>query len=183
MNNQALESVTSERLLDVVVDQNLTWKGHVDKVHRTVSMLLSKFQCIKPFLPTYGHIKYCQAFISPHLDYCSTVWGSTQLQRLYNLQKRAARMIFDLPTQTPTKSLLEKLNRMYVMDRVEYRWATMVHKSLNGTAPDYMKEMLNFVTDISQIQTRYLDNYKLYLPTCNHLKVCTDSFEYAAGAV
>ncbi len=107
VNNQGLESVTSEKLLGVVVEQNLTWKGHVDKVHRTVSMLLSKFRCIKPFLPTDARIKYCQAFIFPHLDYCSTVLGSTQLQRLYKLQKRAARMIFDLPTQTPTNPLLE----------------------------------------------------------------------------
>ncbi len=43
VNNQALESLTSDKLLGVVVDQNLTWKGHVDKVHRTVSMFLSKF--------------------------------------------------------------------------------------------------------------------------------------------
>ncbi len=41
VKNQALESVTSEKL-GVVVDQNLTWKGHVDTLHRTVSMLLSK---------------------------------------------------------------------------------------------------------------------------------------------
>ncbi len=43
VNNQALESVTSEKLLGIVVDQNLTWNGHVDNIHRTVSMLLSKF--------------------------------------------------------------------------------------------------------------------------------------------
>ncbi len=48
VNNQALERVTSEKLLGVVVDQKFTWKGHVEKVHRTVSMLLSKFQCIRP---------------------------------------------------------------------------------------------------------------------------------------
>ncbi len=29
VNNQALDSVTSEKLLGVVGDQNLTWKGHV----------------------------------------------------------------------------------------------------------------------------------------------------------
>ncbi len=92
-------------------------------------------------------------------------------------------MIFDLPTQTPTKPLLEKLNWMSVMDRVEYRRATMVHKSLNRTSPDYMKEMFKFVTDVSQRQTRFVDNSKLYLPTGNHLKDFTDSFQYAAGAV
>ncbi len=183
VNNQALESVTSKKLLGVVVDNNLTRKGHVDKVHRTVSMLLSTFRRIKPFLPTDACIKYCQAFIFPHLDYCSTVWGSTQLQRLYKLQQRAARMIFDLPTQTPTKPLLEKLNWMSAMDKVEYRWATMVHKSLNRTAPDYMKEMFKFVTDVSQRQTRFVDNSKLYLPIGIHLNVFTDSFQYAASAV
>ncbi len=72
---------------------------------------------------------------------------------------------------------------MSVMDRVEYRQATMVHKSLNRTAPDYMKEMFKFVTDISQRQTRYVDNSKLYLPTGNHLTVFTDCFQYAADAI
>ncbi len=121
MNNQVLESVPFEKLLGVVVDQNITWKGHVDKVHGTVSMLLSKFRHVKPFLPTDTRTNYCQAFIFPHHDYCSTVWGSTQLQRLYKLHKRAVTMIFNLLTQTPTKPLLEKLNWMSVMDRVEYR--------------------------------------------------------------
>ncbi len=63
-------------------------------------------------------------------------------------------MIFDFPTQTPTKPLLEKLNWMSVIDRVEYRRATIVHKTLNRTAPDYMKEIFKFVTDVSQRQTR-----------------------------
>ncbi len=86
-------------------------------------------------------------------------------------RKDAARMIFDLPTQTPTKLLLEKLNWVSVIDRFEYRRATMVHKSLNRTAPDYMKEMFKFVTDVSKRQTRFLDNSKLYLPIGSHLKV------------
>ncbi len=59
----------------------------------------------------------------------------------------------------------------------------MVHKSLNRTAPDYMKEMFKFVTDVSQRQTRYVDSSTLYLPTGNHLNVLSDSFQYAAGAV
>ncbi len=46
-----------------------------------------------------------------------------------------------------------------------------------------MKEMFKFVTDVNQRQTRYVDNSKLYLPVGNHLKVFTDSFQYAACAV
>ncbi len=42
VNNYTLDCVTSEKLLGIV-DQILTWKGHVVKVNRTVSMLLAKF--------------------------------------------------------------------------------------------------------------------------------------------
>ncbi len=181
VQGEQLENVTSEKLLGVIVDQNLSWKGHVDKVHKTVSMLLAKFRRIKPFLPTDARIRYVQAFIFPHLDYCSTVWGSAQLDRLYKLQKRAARMVFDLPTKTPTKPLLKRLNWMSVMERVEYRRTIMVFRSLNGTAPNYMKDMFKSVSDVSSRSTRYVDSSRLYLPTGRHLKVFTDSFQYAAG--
>ncbi len=46
-----------------------------------------------------------------------------------------------------------------------------------------MTEMFKVVTDISLKQTRYVDNSKLYQPTGNHLKVFSDSFQYAAGSV
>ncbi len=46
-----------------------------------------------------------------------------------------------------------------------------------------MKETFKFITDVSQKQTRYVDNSKLYIPTGNHLNVFTDSFQYAASAV
>ncbi len=94
------------------------------------------FWQIKPFLPVDARIKFCQAFMFPHLDYCSCVWGSTQLERLFKLQKRAARMIYDLPTRTPTAHLLKQLNWMPLMDRIKYRKSVMVFKSLNDLAPN-----------------------------------------------
>ncbi len=61
----------------LVVDQNwlssrpnLSWNSHITKVHKTVSMLLARFRRIKPFLPTDAGIKFCNAFILPHFDYC-----------------------------------------------------------------------------------------------------------------
>ena len=57
----------------------------------------------------------------------------------------------------------------------------MVYKSLNGAAPAYMRYMFTLATDVSQRSTRYVDPTRLYLPTGRHLKVFTDSFQYAAG--
>ncbi len=45
-----------------------------------------------------------------------------------------------------------------------------------------MRQMFKFVMDVNQRNTRYVDTFKLYLPTGNHFKVVIDSFTYAAGA-
>ena len=50
------------------------------------------------------------------------------------------------------------------MDRVSYRKAIMVYKSLNGFTLPYMREMFRLVSDIDIRNTRYADKSKLYLP-------------------
>ncbi len=52
VKGKVLENVKHEKLLGLVVDQNLSWNSHITKVHKTVSMLLAHFRRIKPFLPT-----------------------------------------------------------------------------------------------------------------------------------
>ena len=154
IENMQLKNIQHEKLLGVVIDQHLCWKQHVDKVHRTVSMLLARFRQIKPFLPTDARVKYVKAFIFPHFDYCCTIWGSANVEKLYKLQKRAAWMIYDRPTRTPTEPLFRKLNWMTIMDRIDFRKVQMVYKSLNGLAPTYMKDMFKFVHEVSSAITR-----------------------------
>ncbi len=124
MSNQALECVTSEKLLGVVVDQNLTWKGHVDKVHRTVSMLLSKFWCMKPFLSTDARIKYYTAYMFPHLDYCSTVRIYPTTKTVQAAEKSSLND-FEPPHQSTHQTPSRKLD---VCDGIGW-----IHTSHNGT--------------------------------------------------
>ncbi len=83
IGNKWLDQVTTEILLGIKLDQFLSWKDQINKVHSRVSGLLGRFRQIKHFLPTYAHIKYCNAFILPHLEYCSRVWGSAQTSKNY----------------------------------------------------------------------------------------------------
>ncbi len=66
-------------------------------------MLRAHFRRINPFLPTYARIKFFNVLIFPYFD------------RLF---ERTAQMIFDLPIQTLTATLLAKLKWMSLMDRV-----------------------------------------------------------------
>ncbi len=50
------------------------------------------------------------------------------------------------------------------MDRVLYRKAVMVYKSLNVLAPGYMQDMFKYVTDVNVRSNRNADKSKLFLP-------------------
>ncbi len=56
------------------------------------------------------------------------------------------------------------------MDRVLYRKAVMVYKSLNGLAQAYMQDMFKYVTYVNLRSTCNADKSKLYLPGGKKMK-------------
>ncbi len=88
-----------------------------------------------------------QISLIPHLDYCTIIWGnSPHINKLLKAKKRAARAILDVRDfQTPCSEMFKSLNWMPLRDRVTYRKACMMCKSLNGLAPVYMSEMFKYV--------------------------------------
>ena len=85
-------------------------------------------------------------------------------ERIHKLQKRAARVITDSPYRTPSAPLVEQLRWLSLPDRVKYRKALLVFKSLNGLAPDYMCEHFESVQMVSSRNTRSNARYDLYVP-------------------
>ncbi len=57
----------------------------------------------------------------------------------------------------------------------------MVFKSLNGLAPQYMKDLFQFVSEVSCCSISNSGKNKLYLTPGSHLKVYADSFEFPAA--
>ncbi len=71
-----MNSGISSKYTDFKFFTIITFGKHTDQVHITISIILARFRWIKPFFPTDARIKFSQAFVFPHLDYCSCIWGS-----------------------------------------------------------------------------------------------------------
>ena len=99
-------------------------------------------------------------------DYCCTVWGNTtksNLQRIYKLQKRAARVILGVDLTVSTRTLFSRLHWLPIDFRIEFFIAVMTFKILNGLAPDYLNQF-RYISDVSNINTRGSRNGNLYTP-------------------
>ena len=96
--------------------------------------------------------------VEPHFRYCCSVWGctgSTEINRLQKLQNRAARIVTNSSYDTPVRPLIEALGWETIQELVKNDCGTMVFKSLNGLAPQYLSSLF---TRNSACSSRILRN-------------------------
>ena len=72
------------------------------------------------------------------------------------------------------------LNWMPIEDRIKYRKAIMVYKSLNYLCPNYMTNMFRFVRQVHTKTTRSSSANDLYLPPGKHKQIYTNTFGYSS---
>lgn len=137
----------------------------------------------RSFVPFETFLCIYNALVQPHFDHCSVVWGNCNKSlsiKLQKLQNRAARILTSSSYDANADDLFVRPGWQKLHLQRELKTATMVYKSLNGLAPDYLKSMF---TDRSAISTYSLRNcdgkLPVPLPRTNFLK---NSFSYN-GAV
>ena len=147
VNNHKIECSEYEKLLGIQIDKSLSFVKHIDYVCKNLTSKISLLCKIKQYLPFETRKLYYNAYILPVMDYCLTVWGSTskyQLDRILRLQKRAARIILDMPPDTPSMPLFEKLGWLTVHERLEYNKAVLLYKSTHDLTPSYITDLFEF---------------------------------------
>ena len=184
LNELNLQQVSQQKVIGVVVDENLKWREHVNGVYKKISQTLALFRRIKQFLPQWSRILFYNSYIMPHLDYCVTVWGDcSDVARLEKLQKQAARIILDCHYLTPSKDMFSQLRWLPLKDWVTYRKATMTYKAINGKAPDYISAMFRYVSDVHKRTTRQTCNKDLYIPSKARLNVFRNTLRYSGAHI
>ena len=92
--------------------------------------------------------------------YGSSVWVSTSvdnLNKVFRLQKRAARVILNDDTRANSVDLFRELNWLTFLLEAKINQCASVYKRLNGVGPNYMLELLKRNIDIrsTERQSRY----------------------------
>ena len=98
---------------------------------------------IRRSLPLDQRKLYYNAMIKQTMLYASTVWTSCSaenLQRVFKLQKRAARVILNADTKANSVQLFRELD--WVPFYHEANGLSMVCKRLSGNCPPYLSQML-----------------------------------------
>ena len=77
LNGENLSMISKDKVLGTFIDNNLTWKNHIDHICRKITSNIWLLSRIKLFLSLDHRIQFYKAYIQPHLDYCNVIWGGT----------------------------------------------------------------------------------------------------------
>ena len=91
-----IKMTRGHRILGVQVDENLMWNNHFQLVSKKVSSHLWLLSKLRSYLSVEHRLLFYNAYVKPHLEYCSVVWSNTpnyNINRISKLQRRACKLI------------------------------------------------------------------------------------------
>ena len=141
INQFPIKRVSTVKSLGVHIDENLTWECHINELSKKIASGISAIKRIRYSVPYKTLLSIYNSLVQPHLDYCSSVWGSCSKslsQKLQKLQNRAARVITFSNYDRNTDELLRmvnwvKLDRQRLVDK-----SIMMYKIVNNMVPEYL---------------------------------------------
>ena len=134
IDNKLIEQVSSITFLGVHIHENLDWKPHINSVSLKMSKSIGVINKIKSLISaTARRSLYC-TLVLPYIQYCNIIWAktySTNLGKIFKLQKRMIRIIANVGFRDHTKPLFFKLKLLTVYDINKYQTAAFLFRCIN----------------------------------------------------
>jgi len=176
LNSDYIEQVNSHRVLGIIIDQQLSWKQHIDKTCKALSKNLFLLSRIKPLADMQARKIFYHAHIQPYLDYGSSLWdgaSESSLKRLNSLHRRAIKLIVDTKEAISTDEKFVKLQILSLKEQHNFNKLVIMRKITLGTAPNYLS---SFVQNNGRPQRRLGNEF--FLPRA-FLDIFKTSFSYS----
>ena len=167
IDGNQIKKTHNQKLLGIHIDDKLSWSTHIDNLCPTISSKISLLRQLSKYVSIDVQKKFYQGYILPLIDYGSVVWGTTtasNLDIIFKLQKRAARIILHADFRTPSADMFKTLSWLPIRKRLKYNKAVFTYKAINGLAPQYIADLLKPVSEIHNRTLRSSVNGALAVP-------------------
>lgn len=169
INNIPLNQVHNEKYLGLILDSNLTWKPHLEKIKSKLLSLAGALRGIVQCLPKKVKYTIYNSLVKPHIEYVIEVWGTaakTNLNIVQVAQNKLIKRLFNYDFLTSTEKVYRETGIMNLSETYLYKTCILIRKILSK---DIHSKIV--FTKKQQIQTKLLRNAKdiiLRVPRTNY---------------
>jgi hypothetical protein len=156
VNNKQINRVLKCKSLGLTIDENLTWKYHVDNITKKVSPGIGALKRMRDFITRETPIRVYQSLVEPYFSYYAPVWDGLGKKQSDKLQKVQSSVITRSSYDISSSSLLE-----------EHNWESLSTKRLKQKAT-LMSNTVSFSSgrtfnfESCCFKRKYLSNYTSY---------------------
>ena len=126
--NSVLEREHSTKFLGLNIDEQLTWKSHINKLKAKLSSSIYIINRIKNHLPHKALKDIYYTLIHSHLIYGITAWGaSSQIEHLFKIQKKVIRLINRKAFRAHTDPIFKRENVIKIYDLYKLHSALLIY--------------------------------------------------------
>lgn len=179
INNIDLKCVQETKFLGIVINSSLTWKSHVNYCKSKVSKCVGILKLARFLLDSGTLLQLYYTFIYPYLSYCNEIWGNagtTLLQPLYLLQKRAIRIVDKTNYLAHTQPIFVKYKIVPLFQLHYYLTGIMMYKFYHGIVNSCLENLFMSRESIHGLYTRNRND--MVLPLCKS-KQAQSTLRYA----
>ena len=155
------------KYLGAWLDQHMQLQDHIVKKCRTAMMNLQKIKFLHPSLTQESAHVLVRGLVTSHLDYCNAIFAGLPkvlLKILQKVQNIAAKLVLGYNKYDSGTVALQTLHWLPVKKRIDFKILTLVHKYLNGQAPEYLKNLLVIQQGGREGLHSYMDSKRLIIP-------------------
>ena len=172
-----LSITTGDKILGIHVDNNLSWNNHFNFLSKKLSSYMWLLSKIRIYLSTEHRVLFYNAYIKPHIDYCSLIWSNSSnanTNKITKLQRRACKLILG----HEYNGLFEAFERLKILSfdqSVFLSKAKIMYKIKNCLAPSYLNELFlmrdaNLDNTSSNLRSAANKNFIVPQAKCNLFK-------------
>ena len=137
--------------LGVTMDSELNMSEHINSICKRCYHSLRIISRIRRYLDENSIKTLVQALIVSRLDYGNVLLYGVSAKKLFKLQRvlnEAARMITGTRAREHITPVLKSLHWLKIPERIEFKIALLVYKSINCNGPQYLRDLLvSFTSD------------------------------------
>ena len=145
VDGNLIQASSSEKLLGIKIDCNLSFNEHVEDICKKASQKLNALARISQYINESKRRLLFKSFILSQFGYCPLVWmfHSRKLNsRINRIHEKALRIVYQ-DNISSFQELLQKDNSVTIHQRNLQVLATEIFKIKIGTAPSILKELFH----------------------------------------
>ncbi len=177
LSSSTITPSSSVRNLNVIFDDQQTFKDQIAKTARSCRFALHNIRKIRPFLPQHAAQLLVQALVISRLDYCNVLQAglsSCTIKPLQMIQNAAARLVFKEPKRAHVTPLFISLHWLPIAACIKFRTLMLAYRTATGPARSYFHSLITIY--IPSRSLRSASERRLVVPSQRGTKSLSRTF-------